>query len=698
MRKAKEKSTLFNNTYEFFTTILHSLRDRLNQGDNCYSEYIEIRHKLLNMQEEKLLGHAIRSLDKNLNKGERTSLFHLARLRKRGQSNYISSILSNNDSVFTNKKDLLNESFRFFSDFFSQSVPSALHLQTQFAKLLTPLDSDSVKPLADDITVFEIDQAIQSASKLSSPGPDGLTYNFYKKFSALLSPDLNIIFNEFMRSPHNMSSLTEGVISLIPKVKQPSNFSEYRPITLLNADFIIFTKILSSRFKSVLPLCIGIEQTCSIEGRNIFHNLGAIKALLHYYEKHPCDQGAIIGVDFQRAFDSVSHEFLFICLNQLGLPGSIQNLIKAIYGNSFSQVIVNGHLTAKFPLRRGVRQGCPLSMLLFSIVAEPLIRRITQKISGLEINGIKMICRAYADDIFILLSKPNDFPALAELLQKYHAASGTKTNWSKSKYLPLGSWLAPLTPFSRTEEIKILGVTFRSKLSDSLKHNWSTLVHKIHTQAIQCLSKRLSLIQRVWYTNTYLLSKLWFLAQIFPPRKLDAQQVEKYIGYHIWRNHPCRVSREQLRLRPIQGGLGLVDVWLKCTALSVNHYTKLLNGTGDPFEVVYFKQYLPSSNINFQYLASPIRNIILLQERLMATNPSSITSTSYIYKELVNEKRFTSPIEGTNPSRNWPVLWRNLTQAPLPTEWKTSLYLVSNNAIQYSEKQIVYKLKHLNIN
>ena len=413
-----------------------------------------------------------------------------------------------------------------------------------------------------------------------------------------------------------------------------------------------------------------------------------MKSALSFYEKNPHLQGALIGIDLKRAFDSISHKYLFNCLKHIGIPSMLIDTLHNIYQSSFSQVNINGFMTPRFHIQRGVRQGCPLSMHLFTLVMETLVCAVNRAVSGLKVQNVTLVCRAYADDIFILLSNPIQFDPLLSAFETFQAACGTSINWSKSSYLPLGTWVTPLPPLTQVSQIKILGIQFHQKMCTSVQINWSKATNRIHTLTIQCLSRRLSLQQRVWYTNIYLLSSLWFLAKVFPPRKMDTQQVEKYIGYFIWKDFPYRVARQQLRLPLNKGGLNLVDVEAKCHTLMMKHCDNLIVGSNqDEFEVALNNHLLINTAPQLQNFPAYIRPVFVKREQLLTTNGfSSLPPTRTLYKMLIEMNNITPHIVSSRPTIDWYKTWTNIHRSPMSSEWRSSLYLIINDAIGYGEK------------
>jgi retron-type reverse transcriptase len=95
----------------------------------------------------------------------------------------------------------------------------------------------------------------------------------------------------------------------------------------------------------------------------------------------------IISIDAEKAFDKIQHHFMIKALRKLGIEGMYLNIAKAIYDKSISNIILNSEKLKPFPLKSGMRQGCPLSPLIFNIVLEFLARAIRQEE---EIKGIQI--------------------------------------------------------------------------------------------------------------------------------------------------------------------------------------------------------------------------------------------------------------------------------------------------------------------
>ena len=141
-------------------------------------------------------------------------------------------------------------------------------------------------------------------------------------------------------------------------------------------------------------------------------------------------EGTIIALDQEKAYDKIRHDYLWQTLEAMNVPSGLVNTIKSLYSKAETTIILNGEMSEKFRVIRGVRQGDPLSCLLFNIAIEPMshILRSTEDLTGLSITTKdthhKVILVLFADDATVFLSK-NDNPAtLFRILDKWCTALG----------------------------------------------------------------------------------------------------------------------------------------------------------------------------------------------------------------------------------------------------------------------------------
>ena len=209
-----------------------------------------------------------------------------------------------------------------------------------------------------------------------SPSTDGLQAEFNKHFWKELHADMLHSFNYAYDSGKLSISQRRGIITFIPKPnKNTTALDNFRPISLLNTDYKILTKVIAKRLEKVLPKIINPDQTGYIKNRYIGENVRLISDIMVYTEENNMP-GIALFIDFRKAFDTIEWDFINNCLKRFNFGPDIQNWVKILSNNVSSCVLNNGFASEFFPVERGVRQGCPLSRLLFVIGIEILARAI----------------------------------------------------------------------------------------------------------------------------------------------------------------------------------------------------------------------------------------------------------------------------------------------------------------------------------
>ena len=149
---------------------------------------------------------------------------------------------------------------------------------------------------------------------------------------------------------------------------------DYRPITLLNTELKILARVLANRLQLVISDLIGPEQTFAVKGRSIQDNLHLIREVLERIKDDT--EAALISLDQSKAFDRIDHRFLATVLESAGFEPEFLRWISMMYHNPQAVVQGNGRRSRAFAIERSVRQGCPLSPLLYVLTLEPLLRSL----------------------------------------------------------------------------------------------------------------------------------------------------------------------------------------------------------------------------------------------------------------------------------------------------------------------------------
>ena len=218
-----------------------------------------------------------------------------------------------------------------------------------------------------------------------SPGPDGIIIEFYKLYWDIIGQDLFDVFVGCHESNRLSYSQYMALIILLYKKGIREDIRNWRPISLSNSDIKILSKLLAERLKIVLPEIIDSEQSGCAKGRRIGHSIRLIDDLFENLD----DKGLMLLTDKMKAFDMVEWEWLFFVLNRFGFGEYFIGWIVIMYQGMKSAVMTNGFVSKYFTLTRSIRQGDPLSALLYIIQAEPLAECIRQ---AKNIKGIDILC------------------------------------------------------------------------------------------------------------------------------------------------------------------------------------------------------------------------------------------------------------------------------------------------------------------
>ena len=182
------------------------------------------------------------------------------------------------------------------------------------------------------------------------------------------------------------TSQREAVLTLIYKKGDRNQIKNYRPISLTNIDYKILAFTPSQRIKKVIPSIISDDQTAYVKSRYIGQNIRLIQDIIEH-NKINNSSGILMFIDFEKAFDSLEHSFLFETLKKFNFGNDFIKWIKTLYTSSSVCVKNNGYIFDFFSLNRAVKQGCPISAIRFILVTEILSIKIKQ---DRNIHGIKI--------------------------------------------------------------------------------------------------------------------------------------------------------------------------------------------------------------------------------------------------------------------------------------------------------------------
>ncbi|KAL4318179.1 hypothetical protein GQ457_18G008490 [Hibiscus cannabinus] len=301
-----------------------------------------------------------------------TKFFHLTASARR-RSNYIGS-LKFGESLIYNPSEIKAAVEAHFRDMYNSSNTLSIDDINCHLNSISP---ESSTRLERPFTMEEIISALSSLDGSRAPGPDGFNMNFLKRFWTQLKDEILIFFEQFQKGEVRDVSFNHSFIVLLPKAKSPVSMGDYRPISLVGSIYKLLSKVLANRLKSVSEDLIGETQFAFCLGKQILDCSLISNELIDYTRKRGL-QGIVFKADFRKAYDTVDWNFLLFTMRKMGFGEVWCSWIKCCISTANISVLVNGSHTRSFSNRRGLRQGCPLSPLLFNIIAEVLSALLRQ--------------------------------------------------------------------------------------------------------------------------------------------------------------------------------------------------------------------------------------------------------------------------------------------------------------------------------
>ena len=606
--------------------------------------------------------------------GENISNYLIAKQKEIASNKTITCLTTENDIILNNHQDIHRHASDFYKKLYSKANCN-IEKQNHFLSFVNnELNDEDREMLSAPLTKEEIYLIIKDISTNKTPGIDGIPIEFYIEFWPDISDDLLDMFNNVLHTGMLTLSQRRAIINIIPKNLDSTYITNFRPISLLCVDYKILSKLISQRMKHIICKIIYSKQFCAVKGRNINQCNMELRDVIVYANQQNLEL-AILNLDWYKAFDTVSMDFVLKILDKFGFGQMFIEWISTLYNGIESTLSVNNILGEYFSVSRSVRQGCPLSMALFIIYQEPFYRALTssQIIRPLSIPGnIQLTLAGYADDTNVIVTDIDSLLEISNIISDFELATCSKLNRNKkTKIFGVGQWKDrrqwPLS-WLKTEEgfLYTLGIYHGNDYEATIEKNCSLLFNKIksHTQVL--FNRRLSLFQRAAYVNSCILSKVWYLSHIYPISEPYSKEINRTVFNYVWCGKYEPIRRTTLFKPKCKGGLGLVNCALKSKTLLANSFLKSYCNDENQNSLMIHYCFIKMNNvipktfsIHNASLTSPpyYQEIMKLCDKFLNCPTFPILDNNKMYMSMLNTEK--PVVEIQYPLSNWRNIWTN---------------------------------------
>lgn len=530
--------------------------------------------------------------------GEKNTKYFLNLEKKHQINNKISCIQDENGNKHYNTKDILKEGARFYQKLYSKQNISPKDIDKFLDKITInkSLNDEEAEILESEISEFECTNVVNKLSKNKSPGMDGLTGEFYKTFWKDIKKLVIDSFNEAFINGELSETHKQIIISLIFKKGERFLLKNYRPLSLSNVDYKILAFVLAKRLQAVIAKLLSPEQVAYIEQRFIGQNVRLLLDVIEYAKKSN-KPGLLLFIDFEKAFDSLDWTFIEKCLKKFGFKDNFCKWIQIIYTEPKAFLKVNGFFSETINIQRGIRQGCPISCLVFILCTEFLSAYLNQatEFKGFsidtEIGKTTIKITQYADDTCLFLNGIEQIDTCTSLINDFTSVSGLKLNLDKTEGYCIGA-LAEQSPdvpnikWPKTH-IKYLGIYFGQNQEICERLNFKLKVEEMQKLIDSWRTRKLTLQGKITILKTLAMPKLVYAASLLPVPETTIKEINKIFYKYLW-GKSDKVQRHIMINNYDEGGLNMIDVESHVWALKAAWLPRIFNDLNDKWKHLPF--------------------------------------------------------------------------------------------------------------
>ena len=578
-------------------------------------KYLKVKSKfeliLINESE----GARIRSGQKWAQDGEKNTKLFLNLEKQRSNNSTIFQIQNEkeHDNILKDPHDILNYVKDHFEKLYS-SEDADLNCDHDIDSVFLSLDNDSfldehdINILNKDLTQAEILSALKTSNTNSAPGPDGLTSEFYKVFWNDIKDPLFASYLHSFEINRLSFSQYQGLICLHHKGKglKREVIGNWRPISLTNIDYKLIAKVLAQRLNTCLFKCVESDQYAFVKGRQVADLLRELDDIIEN-GKIRFPESIILSIDYAKAFDTLSLKAVRKAMLFFGFGEVYCRWIDILLAERTSCVRNGGYISDFFDMERGVRQGCPISPLLFILTLELLARDIrkNEKIKGLKLPGFErsIKIKMYADDATLFVQDMIDFREVLSRIKLFYNFSGLCLNKTKSVAMKIGNTTNKgmiKYGIKFVNKVKILGIHFSNEQSaSSIMDNFEPKISQLERLCGLWEKRNLTQIGRITVLKAFGISLFIYIMQSISIKVEILDRINKILFKFIWNTNPTnnkkvieKVKRDIVCSEYKEGGLNMIDIFKMQHSFLLKWADRLIDDeetTWKIFPLIYFK-------------------------------------------------------------------------------------------------------------
>jgi hypothetical protein len=447
------------------------------------------------------------------------------------------AIRNKKGSLLINETDIRNRWKEYIENLYNKAEkPTEVELQLELEQ---EVDNDSKGP---PILHSEVQEAIRHMKRKKAEGSDNIPAELLKALGKTAIDRLTEICNDMYNTGNWPDDFYKSII--IPLKKKPSAIecSDHRTISLISHASKIMLRILTKRMEAKAYSYIGKTQYGFRSGCGTREAIGTVRTIIERSIEHDND---IYGcyIDFEKAFDRVNWKILMETLKKIGIDWKDRRLIQNLYINQSATIRIENIESDPAIIGQGVRQGCLMSPLLFSIYTERIMNEALDNINeGLRIGGELVKEVRFADDQAVVASSQGGLQRLINELNQHSEESNMKINVKKTKAMRIsksGEGIISLylnnQQIEQVKKFKYLGsiITADGRCQEEIRTRIS-MAKTAFNKRKELLTKCLKTETKKKIVKTIIWSILLYGSETWTLQESDKKKIEAFEMW-IWR-------------------------------------------------------------------------------------------------------------------------------------------------------------------